>query len=801
MGYRLGIDLGTTFTAAATDVGGSPRMVGLGNRALQVPSVLYLKEDGTFLCGEAAERRAVEHPERVVREFKRRIGDTVPILVAGHPFSPQALTAKLLTWVVSTAGEREGEQPDEVILTHPANWGGFKRELFGQVASLADLSRVQTCAEPEAAAIQYSSRAHLEPGDRVVVYDLGGGTFDVCVLQMTEDGCAILGSPDGVEHLGGIDFDEAVFRHVLDALGEQVAGLDPGEPEVTSGLIRLRRDCVEAKEALSNDVDTVIPVHLPGISTSVRLTRSELEGLISPAITETLSAMKRALRSATTSAEDLAAVVLVGGSSRIPLISQRLQGELGVRTAMDTHPKHDIALGAVRHARRAPSADAAVSGQPAASRAVPAVAGWPTRDAGAPPTLAAASAVPSLPSTAPTSSPSPPTVEAATQPIPAVTTPLSRPPGRATGARGPVTPTARETKRPPAGTPPPSSGEAPPWRWIALAAGLFLVAGGAAVAATVGFGGGEEGPTGSGGSSEAVAISRDEVVVPLDVGQGVGLYTLAEGGTPEAVLEPDSGDALTVPSLSPDRRFLYFRVGSAEDLRTFTTQVLEVATGQVAPMVDEAEGLECVGRPAWQPGSSTVALLCRQGDRLYPFEGRQDGDGQISGLGRIPQLGTGWANVGYLGTGDLVVTQRSNGAEPGIHLGQPGELRWLVSGEVGDTASSPFGPRILYEQDGAIWLVRADGGALSCPAGEAVPDARTGTPRCRLTEVAGATADVKPTWEEAEDGTPDRFVFVRADDPDVVAGELLLLDLDGGDPRPFSDDVGDVSGQPAWAHR
>jgi hypothetical protein len=393
-------------------------------------------------------------------------------------------------------------------------------------------------------------------------------------------------------------------------------------------------------------------------------------------------------------------------------------------------------------------------------------------------------------------------MEAATQPIPAVTAPPSRPPDRATGAGGPVTPTARETVRPPAGPPPQVSKDVPPWRWIALAAGLFVVAGGAAVAATVGFGGGDEGSTGSGGSSEAVAISRDELVVPLDVGQGVGLYALAEGGTPEAVLEPADGDALTVPSLSPDRRFLYFRVGSAEDPQTFTTQVLEVATGDVAPMVDEAEDLECVGRPAWQPGSSTVALLCRQGDRLYPFEGQQDADGQISGLGRIPQLDTGWANVAYLGTGDLVVTQRSNGPEPGIHLGQPGELRWLVSGEVGDTASSPFGPRILYEQDGAIWLVRADGGTLACPTGGAVPDAQTGTPRCRLTEGEGSTADVKPTWEEAGDGTPDRFVFVRTDDPEVVAGELLLLDLDGGGvPRPFSDDVGAVSGQPAWAHR
>jgi hypothetical protein len=329
-----------------------------------------------------------------------------------------------------------------------------------------------------------------------------------------------------------------------------------------------------------------------------------------------------------------------------------------------------------------------------------------------------------------------------------------------------------------------------------------VVAGGAALAATVGFGGGEDGSTGPGDPAEVVTIGRDEVVVPVDVGQGVGLYVLAEGGAPEAILEPDRGDALTVPSLSPDRRFLYFRTGSAEDLRTFTTQVLEVETGEVAPMVDEAEGgLECVGRPTWQPGSSTVALLCRQGDRLYPFEGQQDADGQISGLGRIDQLDTGWANVAYLGTGELVVTQRSEGPEPGVHPGSPGDLRWLVSGEVGDTAASPFDPRILYEQEGAVWLVRADGGTLACPTGEPLPDPRTGTPRCRLTDGGSTTADVKPAWEETETGTPGRFVFVRTDDPEVVAGELLVLDLADAEVTPFSDAVGAVSGQPAWAHR
>ena len=284
MAYRLGVDLGTTFTAAAVDDGSGPTMVGLGNRALQVPSVLFLQQDGTFLFGEAAERRAAVEPDRAVREFKRRLGDTVPILVAGRPFSAQALTARLLGWVIERVVERQGSAPDEVVLTYPANWGGYKRELLDQVVTLADLPGAVTCTEPEAAASQYTTRSRLSPGDQLVVYDLGGGTFDVCVLQKQEVGFRILGSPDGIEHLGGIDFDEAVFGQVLAELGDAAAGLDPADPLVTAGVARLRRECVEAKEALSNDVDAVVPVTLPGLSVSVRVTRTDFEALITPAL-------------------------------------------------------------------------------------------------------------------------------------------------------------------------------------------------------------------------------------------------------------------------------------------------------------------------------------------------------------------------------------------------------------------------------------------------------------------------------------------------------------------------------------
>jgi YVTN family beta-propeller protein len=353
MGYRLGVDLGTTFTAAAISGRGGPVMLGLGNRAMQIPSVLFLQENGEFLVGEAAEHRAASEPSRVVREFKRRLGDPVPMMVGPIPFSAEALSAKLLASVVAMATERCGAPPDEVVLTYPASWGVYKRDLIGHVITLADIGPTTTCPEPQAAALQYAADADLQLGDRVAVYDLGGGTFDVCVLEKTAAGFTILGTPEGIEQLGGVDFDEAVLQHVIEALGPAAEQLDVDSAEGRASLSRLRRDCVEAKESLSDDVDAMIHVELRGGSTSVRLTRAELEMRIAPTLEQTLEATERALRDADTTADQLTAIVLIGGSSRIPLVSHLLQSRFSTPTALNTHPKHDVALGAVLFAESA----------------------------------------------------------------------------------------------------------------------------------------------------------------------------------------------------------------------------------------------------------------------------------------------------------------------------------------------------------------------------------------------------------------------------------------------------------------
>ena len=345
--YALGVDLGTTFTAAATWRDGHAEIASLGSRAPVIPSVVLLREDSTVLTGETASRRGLSEPHRVAREFKRRLGDTTPILLGGVPYSAEALTARLLRAVVDLVAGHEGGAPDALCISHPANWGPYKTDLLRQAVRLAELDQpIRYTTEPEAAAAFYARQQRIEPGATIAVYDLGGGTFDAAVLRKTDAGFEILGQPEGIERLGGIDVDAAVFGHVSRALGGKLQELDEDDPVAMAAVARLREECVQAKEALSADTDMTIAVLLPNVSTEVRLTRAELEAMVRPALVSTVDALKRALRSAGVSAEQLHSVLLIGGSSRMPVVSQLVGAELGRPVAVDAHPKHAVALGA-----------------------------------------------------------------------------------------------------------------------------------------------------------------------------------------------------------------------------------------------------------------------------------------------------------------------------------------------------------------------------------------------------------------------------------------------------------------------
>lgn len=349
--YHLGIDLGTTYAAAAVSRrDGRVDVVSLGNRSAAIPSVIYLRDDDTILTGEAAERRAATEPGRIAREFKRRIGDPTPLLLGGSPYSAEALASKQLRWIVDKVAEFEGGPADQLAVTHPANWGPYKQDLLRQAIRLADLPAAVTLTEPQAAAISYAVNERVEVGSLIAVYDLGGGTFDAAVLRKTEDGFDILGEPEGIERLGGIDLDEAVFAHVRRAVGEAMDGLDVDDPTTISALVRLRQECVATKEALSADTEASIPVLLPNLQTEVRLTRAEFEQLVRPPLSDTVAAMRRALASAGVEPTQVSSVLLVGGSSRIPLVAELVSDAFGRPIAVDAHPKHAIALGAAHAA-------------------------------------------------------------------------------------------------------------------------------------------------------------------------------------------------------------------------------------------------------------------------------------------------------------------------------------------------------------------------------------------------------------------------------------------------------------------
>ena len=323
MAYALGVDLGTTYTAAATWRDGHAEIASLGSRAPPSRRSCSLREDGTFLVGEAADRRAATEPDRVAREFKRRLGDTTPILLGGTPYSAEALMASCCGGWSTRSREREGGAPD--ASPSPTRRTGARTRPTcspGDPPGRPRATRSRS-TEPEAAAVYYASTERVDAGDVVAVYDLGGGTFDAAVLRKTATGSQILGKPEGIERLGGIDFDEAVFAHVQRSLGGALEELDEDDPAAIAAVARLREECVEAKEALSSDTDASIPVLLPNVQTEVRLTRGEFEDMIRPPLADALDALAAALRGAGVTADE------VNGAARRRLVADPARGPAG----------------------------------------------------------------------------------------------------------------------------------------------------------------------------------------------------------------------------------------------------------------------------------------------------------------------------------------------------------------------------------------------------------------------------------------------------------------------------------------
>jgi len=346
--YSLGVHLGTTSVAAAVAQGTRAEMVGLGERSVVAAAAVYLRPDGVLIVGDPAARRHHLDPERVVREVRRRLGDPTPILLGGVGFDASVLLARMVTDVVSRVSAARGYPPEMVMLSRPASWGPFRRELFDNVSQLAGLPESRTITAAEAAATHYGAARHIDDNEIVAVLHLGGGTCEVTVLRKTADGFVVLGAPEAVERLGGTNIDEALLNYIDHATGNALAEMDISNRSTAAMLARLHRDCALAKEALSFDDDAVVPVFLPDRQVDVRLTRATLEGMARPVLEATTGVFRQALEAADVAAHDLGAVLLTGGSTRVPLLGRMISDVAGRPVVIDRHPEFVTAMGAAR---------------------------------------------------------------------------------------------------------------------------------------------------------------------------------------------------------------------------------------------------------------------------------------------------------------------------------------------------------------------------------------------------------------------------------------------------------------------
>lgn len=354
MQYSLGIDLGTTFSAAAVGRPDGVEMVSLGHRVTAIPTVVFVDDDGRLEVGDRAEALGQTRPHLLARDIKRRLGDDTPLILGGRPYSPQALLALVLRTIVARVSAEQGAPPQILVLTHPANWGPYKRELLGDVVRLAGVGSdgslgipggVRLLTEPEAAAIWYAHRQRLDRDGTVAVYDLGGGTFDAAVLARDSGRFRLAGSPSGIEHLGGIDIDFALTGEVCRQVGVTPQAL-ASLPDARARWAAQRVACTAAKEALSETEQTDVAVLVGASPGRLRVCRSTLERLATPLIDQTVSVLSQTIQSASLTPEQVDKVLLVGGTSRLPLVSRRLSEELERPVTVDAHPKNAVALGA-----------------------------------------------------------------------------------------------------------------------------------------------------------------------------------------------------------------------------------------------------------------------------------------------------------------------------------------------------------------------------------------------------------------------------------------------------------------------
>ncbi|MFI3197648.1 MAG: Hsp70 family protein [Methylococcaceae bacterium] len=345
----IGIDLGTTNSEVAIVENGQVVVITDNNKKI-LPSFVGIDDQGDILVGESARNQYLVYPERTVKSIKRLMGQDIQVDLAGHAYAPQEISAIILKRLKAIAEQYLNQPVTKAVITVPAYFSDAQRQATREAGEIAGLEVVRMINEPTAAALAYGGNQQEQK--RMLVYDLGGGTFDVSVVNI-ESGVVEVLSSHGDNHLGGDDFDQQIIEHILDHLQETH---DVDARQHSKALARITRAAENAKFVLSDEPFVKIEEEYllehegAAIHLSLELSRSDYEEMIEDYINATIDAVHIAMKGAKLTPADIDEIVLVGGSTRTPCIRERLFDEFGFEPHSEVDPDLCVAMGAATQA-------------------------------------------------------------------------------------------------------------------------------------------------------------------------------------------------------------------------------------------------------------------------------------------------------------------------------------------------------------------------------------------------------------------------------------------------------------------
>ena len=346
MSKIIGIDLGTTNSCVAVMEGGEPVVIANSEGARTTPSVVGFTKTGDRLVGQVAKRQAITNPENTVASIKRYMGTDHKVTLNGKEYTPQQVSAMILQKLKADAEAYLGETVTEAVITVPAYFNDSQRQATKDAGTIAGLNVRRIINEPTAAALAYG--VDKEDDQKIMVYDLGGGTFDVSIIEMG-DGVTEVLATNGDTHLGGDDFDERIINWMADAFQTE-NGIDLRKDKMAAQ--RLKEAAEKAKIELSSAMSSQI--NLPFITADatgpkhldMTLTRAKFNELTADLVDRTMTPVRKALQDAGLRASDLKKVLMVGGSTRIPAVYDAVKKELNCEPFKGINPDECVAVGA-----------------------------------------------------------------------------------------------------------------------------------------------------------------------------------------------------------------------------------------------------------------------------------------------------------------------------------------------------------------------------------------------------------------------------------------------------------------------